>query len=144
MQTSENGISFIKTNEGFSPKPYIDNGHLAWGYGHDQQLGETLPSTLTLQDGDTILRADLAVRFEPAVTRQLALLGVTPTQNQFDALVDFAYNLGPADLATMMHHGWAQIPAQIPAWCYEHQNGVAVKVPALEKRRADEVALFNQ
>ena len=67
MTTSENGIAFIKGNEGFVPVPKMDNGKLAWGYGHDQQPGETPPAAISEPDADALLRSDLASRFEPPV-----------------------------------------------------------------------------
>lgn len=143
MTTSENGIRFIEQNEGFSGFLYTDNGKEAIGYGHDLLPGESFPNGISQADAAALLESDLSTRFEPALN---ALIpdGVTPTQNQYDALIDFCYNLGPADLATMMHHGWEQIPQQIPAWCYEHVNGVAVVNQDLKNRRAAEVALFLQ
>jgi lysozyme len=103
-------------------------------------LGETPPASITRDAAQALLVKD-AARFEPAVN---ALIPPDCTQNQFNALLDFCYNEGPAALATMMHHGWDQIPVQILAWCYEHVNGVALKVPGLLSRRKKELALFEQ
>lgn len=139
MTTSDNGVRFIESNEGYSAHVYNDNGKQAIGYGHDLQPGESFVAGLTQAEAETLLRKDLAARFEPSVNS----LAPWANQNQFDALVDFCYNLGPADLATMLHHGQAQVPAQIPAWCYEHVNGVAKKDAGLEARREKEVALFS-
>ena len=145
MQTSENGIAFIKQNEGFVPHVYDDNGHPAIGYGHDIQ-GDVpeawARNGITEPSADSLLRADLSARFEPRLNA-LIPPGILPTQNQYDALVDFDYNLGGTALATMMHHGWTQIPTQVPAWCYKHVHGASVKDDGLEARRAKEVALFN-
>jgi lysozyme len=135
MTTSENGISFLKANEGFVSHAYADNGHQAIGYGHDIQPGESFPPAITERDADTLLRKDLAERYEPAVN---ALIPAC-TQNQFDALVDFAYNLGIANLKTMLGHGWEQVPIQIPRW--DKVNGVSN--PGLAARREKEVALFR-
>ena len=87
------------------------------------------------------MRKDLSTRFEPRLN-SLIPQDVTPTQNQYDSLIDFDYNLGGTDLAVMMHHGWTQIPTQMPAWCYKHVQGVAVKDPGLVERRHKEVLLF--
>ena len=64
-------------------------------------------------------------------------------QNQIDSCADFCYNDGPVHLATMLHHGWDQIPAQMPAWVYGKVKGVETKIPGLVVRRAAEVTLFN-
>lgn len=138
MKTSENGIAFIKGNEGFSPVPKNDNGHLAWGYGHDQRGVEAIPESISLDIADSLLRSDLAKYFEPYVNS----LAPWANQNQFDALVDFCYNLGPVALATMLHHGQDQVPTQLPIWCYEHVNGVAQKSPGLTARREKELTLY--
>ena len=140
MQTSENGIAFIKANEGFTAKPTNDNGHLMWGYGHDQRAGEAISDLgITLPEADALLAADLSEYFEPHVTA----LAPWANQNQFDALVDFAYNEGPAALAVMLHHGEGEVTRQMAAWCYEHVNGVLQVSPGLAARRAKEIALYG-
>lgn len=138
MKTSENGILFIKANEGYLNAPRIDNGKLAWGYGHDQQPGEVAPISISLGVADALLRADLP-RYEVHVNE----LAPWANQNQYDSLVDFCYNLGPVPLATMLHHGQDQVPVQMPAWHFEHVRGVVVESPELLERRAAEVALFQ-
>ncbi len=140
MQTSLNGIAFIEANEGFCPTVRPDNRGPMIGFGHDLQPGETFPDGITPADAAQLLLNDLHTRFEPAVNR---LADPSCTQNQFDALVDFCYNLGPGDLATMLHHGWAAVPVQMLAWVYGEIDGVEQKLPGLEARRAKEVALFN-
>jgi lysozyme len=136
MRTSENGIQAIKGHEGFSAHVYNDNGKQAIGYGHDLQPDESFPDGITLDEGDTLLRADLANRYEPAVN---ALIPPDCTQSQFDALVDFCFNLGPASLKKMLAHGWEDVPNQIPRW--NHVNGQPNA--GLTARRNAEVALFN-
>jgi lysozyme len=141
MQTSPNGIQFIKTNEGFVSLVSNDNGKQAIGYGHDLLPGELVLYSHGISEPDAaaLLIKDLSIRFEPAVNR----LAPQANQNQFDALVDFCYNLGPGDLATMLHHGFDQVGANILAWCYEEKDGVEVKSEGLEARRAKELTLFN-
>jgi len=136
MRTSENGIAFIKHNEGFAARPYNDNGHQAWGYGHDQQAGEPAPPQISPDQAEMLLRQDLAIRYEPAVN---ALVPVDCTQGQFDALCDFAYNLGVASLRMMVGHGWLEVPNQIPRW--NHINGQPNE--GLTARRAAEVKMFT-
>ena len=136
MQTSENGIAFIKRNEGFASVPYNDNGHMAWGYGHDQEAGEPIPPSVTQEQATAILQNDLETRYEPFVNK---FIPDSCTQNQFDALVDFCYNLGEGALQTMLGHGWEQVPLQIPRW--NHAAGVVNA--GLTARRQAEVVLFN-
>lgn len=135
MQTSEAGIAFIKRNEGFAARVYDDVGKQAIGYGHDLQPGESFIQ-ISLDQADLLLRQDLASRYEPSVN---ALVPPNCTQNQFDALADFAYNLGVASLRMMVGHGWEQVPEQILRW-----DHVAGKVNAgLTARRQAEVLMFQ-
>lgn len=136
MQTSETGIAFLKSNEGFSAVPYSDNGHMAWGYGHDQTAAEAVPLCVSLAEADLLLREDLATRFEPIVSTH-----VPPdcTQGQFNALVDFCYNLGEGALETMLSHGWDKVPVQLPRW--NRVNGAIS--PGLAARRHTELAMFQ-
>lgn len=140
MQTSANGLAFLKRNEGFAASIYNDNGKPAIGYGHDLQPGESFADGVSEDQATALLLKDLATRYEPAVNR---LVPETCTQSQFDALVDFCYNLGPRDLAIMLAHGWLVVSQHIPQWCYEEVNGVEVKSDALLARRNAEVALFG-
>lgn len=140
MNTSEKGVAFIKGNEGFSPKPTNDNGHVMWGHGHDQKPGEAIPDLgITLPEADALLATDLAEDFDPHVT----VLAPWANQNQHDALVDFAYNDGVVALATMLHHGESEVTSQMAAWCYEHVNGVLQISEGLAARRAKEIALYE-
>lgn len=139
MRTSANGIAFIKENEGYTPKPKDDNGHLMWGHGHDRRGFELVPDYISLNDSGILLAEDLASYFEPSVNQ----LAPWANQNQFDALVDFCYNLGPAALATMLHHGAAQVEVQILAWCYDHVNGVSRLNAGLMARRTKELKLYE-
>jgi GH24 family phage-related lysozyme (muramidase) len=139
MRTSANGISFIKEREGYTPIPKDDNGHLMWGHGHDRRGFELVPDYISLSDSGALLAEDLAVHFEP----QVNALAPWANQNQFDALVDFCYNLGPGALATMLHHGRDVVPTQMAAWCYEHVNGVARRSKGLADRRSKEIALYG-
>lgn len=137
---SEDGIAAIKRREGFAPKPKNDNGHLMWGYGHDQRPGERIPVSIDLVEADSLLRADLATDYEPHVNQ----LAPWANQNQFDALASFAYNLGVTALATMLHHGAAAVPVQILAWHYEHKNRQLVSNDGILARRKDELAQYER
>lgn len=135
MKTSENGIALIERHEGYAAQVYNDAGHEAIGYGHDLQPGESFAGGVTQEEADALLRTDLAERFEPAVN---AVIIPECTQNQYDALVDFAYNLGVASLRTMVAHGWEYIPEQMIRWT--RING---EISAgLVARREEEATLF--
>jgi len=90
VKTSQNGIDFIKRMEGVMNKPYRDViGILTWGVGHAQQPGEVPPVEMTDDEVDALLAKDL-LRFELAVSG----LNADLTQNEFDACVSLAFNIG--------------------------------------------------
>lgn len=137
MQISDNGIRFIESFEGFSSKVYNDVGHPAVGYGHDLQPGESFPDGITQAEAEALLIQDLNTRYAPVVN---SLVPSDCTQNQFDALCDFSFNLGTGSLGTMLAHGWDQVPVQIPRW-----NKVGGEPnPGLTRRRQAEVDLFDE
>lgn len=91
MKASGTLIGKIKEFEGFRSKAYRatpSEKYLTIGYGH---YGADVKQHMTItRDAATeLLRKDL-VRFEKYVTG----LQVTSNQFEFDALVDFCYNLG--------------------------------------------------
>ena len=140
MQISPNGIRLIQSEEGFSAAVYPDKaGNPTIGIGHRLLPGESFPGGVTLEAAQAILIHDLTF-----VQNELTVL-VDPscTQNQWDALCDFGFNLGVGALKTMLAHGWDFVPLQIPRWNHDRQNGIEVVDPDLTARRAAEVALFN-
>lgn len=94
MQTSQKGIDLIKQFEGLSLKVYDDAvGLKTIGYGHLIKKGEVF-TTLTQKEAEDLLAKDLK-QFEVGVSTSVK---VALTQNQFDALVSFAFNLGMSNL----------------------------------------------
>lgn len=103
MQTSDKGIALIKGFEGCRLTAYPDpgTGGAPWTIGY----GWTLPvdgkpvrpgMTIDQSTADRLLKTGL-VSYENDV---LKLVKVKLTQNQFDALVSFAYNVGSRALST--------------------------------------------
>lgn len=98
MQVSQNGINFIKSFEGCrlnAYKPVSTERYFTIGYGH---YGSDVREHqhITQEEAETLLKFDLRV-FEYAVNNQVK---VRINQNQFDALVSFAYNCGREALRT--------------------------------------------
>lgn len=93
MNASNILIAKIKEFEGCRLKAYKDAvGVLTIGYGH---TGNVTPGmVISSSYADALLRQDLK-KFEDYVNK----LNVCKTQGQFDALVDFAYNLGCGNLS---------------------------------------------
>jgi lysozyme len=77
-----------------------------------------------------------------------SMVNVQLTQNQFDALVDFCYNAGAANLAAstllkMVNAGnFSGAAGQFLLWNKAHVNGQLVVLPGLTRRREAEQALF--
>ena len=92
MKTSDKGIEQIKSFEGFRSMPYQDVvGKWTVGYGHLMVFGDgtVVGSPITMGQATQLLKGDLHTA-EQAVNS----CGVELTQNEFDALVSFTYNLG--------------------------------------------------
>lgn len=93
MKTSPKGIALIKEYEGLRLGAYLCSaGVLTIGYGHTGGVKEG--DLITEQKAEQLLQDDLK-KFENGVLR---LVRVPLTQNQFDALVSFAFNLGVGNL----------------------------------------------
>jgi lysozyme len=135
MQISETGLTLIKTSEGFRDRTYTDlAGNATIGYGHKLLPGESYPEGITEPDAEDLIRHDLVIPQQ----QMIQLVPASCTQNQWDALCSFAYNLGILALRTMLGHGWDQVRVQLPLW--NHVKGVVVD--GLTKRRAAELKLF--
>ncbi len=142
MQTSENGKALIRSSEGFVNHVYNDNGAPAIAYGHRLRPGESFPAPIDEARAEEILDEDLP-HYEAMVQ---ARVPASCNQNQFDALVDFTYNIQnqPKSLEQLLSHGWDQVPAQLPRWDKKHlPDGTVVEDAGLKARRLREVALFN-
>ena len=93
MQISEQGLEMIQKFEGFRAHVYKDAiGDSIVGYGHRLLNLGSFAEGIGEEDATSILRADL--RDAAAVVERL--VKVPLTQGQFDALVDFVFNLGEA------------------------------------------------
>ena len=90
MKLSQVGLDLIKSFEGLRLEPYYCSSHvLTIGYGSTgPHVKEGMK--ITEQQAEDLLRKDVA-RFEDGVTR---LINIPLNQNQFDALVSFAFNCG--------------------------------------------------
>lgn len=90
MKTSDQGLRLIKEFEGFRSKAYQDQaGVWTLGWGH----------TVGVREGDdtTVAVAEQWIRQDAEYAEQVVSASVTApcTQNQFDALVSFVFNIGP-------------------------------------------------
>lgn len=138
---SQRGVSLISKFEGCRLTAYkCPAGVWTIGYGHTK--GVTSGQTITLAEAEEFLRNDLTT-YENHVTIIEKMYGYKFNQNQFDALVSFTYNCGAGNLKNLVQSGKRtieQISAKIPA--YNKAGGVVLK--GLQKRRAEEKALFDE
>lgn len=135
MQISDNGLFIIKKYEGCRLTAYkCPAGKWTIGYGHT--AGVTQGMTITQAQADAYLRQDLA-KFEKLVEKYQSKYNWN--QNEFDALVSFAFNIGSIDQLTA--HG-TRSRAVIVTKILEYVKGGGKPLPGLVKRRKDEQALF--
>jgi|SRR5882672_1380580 len=130
--TNQAGLQLIESFEGLRLTAYQDSvGVWTIGYGHTQ--GVKQGQTITQQQAEAFLQQDLAVA-EKAVNG----LGQTLTDNQFAALVSFAFNLGAGNLNKLLKNGLAAVPDRI--LLFDHAGGK--QLPGLTRRRTAERALY--
>lgn len=101
MDTSNKGKAIIKQYEGFRSKPYLCPANVPTiGYGATYYLEgskvKLSDPAISEADADKLLDKML-LKYEQAVERYAQ---VPLTQNQFDALVSFCYNVGAENLRT--------------------------------------------
>ena len=92
QKTSEQGIQFIKSQEGFSSHKHYDYSQYSIGYGTACGAGD-YPNGITVEQADGLLRKALEP-VEDKVTKFAETNHLPLSQPQFDALVSFTYNLG--------------------------------------------------
>ena len=144
MELSKNGLEQIKLREGFRKEAYLDTANI-WTIGY----GTTRIAGVPVKKGDTIdvgkATACLLEDCKCTVAAVNRLVKVQLTQNQFDALVSFVYNLGAAALehSTLLRYlnvgRYKSAADQILQWVY---SGGKV-TPGLVTRRKSEWLQFN-
>ena len=137
---SQAGIDLIKSFEGLSLKAYkcvSTEKYYTIGYGHygaDVKAGQTI----TKKQAEDLLKQDVQ-RFVNHVNNYMSIYNFN--QNQFDALVSFAYNIGNIkQLTASGTRSISQISASIPL--YNKSGGRVLK--GLVRRRKKEQELFNK
>ena len=135
MKTGQAGINLIKKYEGCRLDAYkCPAGVWTIGYGH---TGDVKPGQrITQAQADAILIADLA-KFEKKVNAYYDRYRWT--QNEFDALVSFAYNLGSIDQLTA---GGTRSREIIAEKMLLYNKAAGKVLPGLTRRRKEERELF--
>jgi lysozyme len=143
MKTSEKGINLIKNFEGLRLKAYYcPAGVLTIGYGHTG--GVEFNQVITKEQAENLLKQDLKV-FETAVN---AFVKTQLTQNQFDSLVSFVYNIGvnafqKSTLLKIINTGTFKlkdVEIQLMRWVRDGEGRI---LQGLVNRRKKEFELFQ-
>lgn len=142
MKASETIIKRIKEFEGFSAKPYRDSaGVLTIGYGTTKDADKY--NTISKVQADLLLRRDLA-QFEKTLNNYIAARGYELSQNQFDALVSFLYNVGSIRSGSNLDAAIRQgKPKVVAANLEKYVYAGGQKLNGLVKRRKYEAYLFS-
>ena len=134
------GIALIKKFEGCELEAYQCSAKV-WtiGYGHTKDVVEGM--TISKEEAEEMLVDELH-EYENYINQYVT---TALSQNQFDALVSWVYNLGPANLKAstllkVLNQGkYEDVPAQIKRW-----NKAGGKVlEGLIRRREAEACLFQ-
>lgn len=140
---SDMGLKLIKAYEGFRPVDRtLVSGQRVVGYGH--RLMDDKAVMLSKPDAEKILKDDLA----PFIDMINENVHAPLSQSQFDALVSFAYNIGPkafleSDTLRALNNGRPLDAANgFDIWRKSEIEGKTYVVDALMRRRTAEKALF--
>ncbi len=137
------GVALIKDGEGFRAAPtQLPDGDWVVGYGHVRtgEAGEAVSES----EAEALLKADL-VQFERLVNAHVT---ARLTQSQFDALVSFAFSIGPDAFASSQvlrrvnNAEHVAAACAMDAWRKADVDGALEIVDALVRRRAEEKALY--
>ena len=149
MQISQNMVDVIKSLEGFHPEPYWD--HSQWSIGYGTSCGsdpDNKPDiTLTEAEASEELIRVLNENYSPSVNRFCRRLDKQPSQQQFDALVDFTFNLGSSWMDGCRLSRWLENPTTalelvdaMGAWC---RAGGAITYQLAARRVRDALAFLH-
>jgi lysozyme len=147
VKASVNVVKLIKLSEGFKAKPYLcPAGVPTIGYGStrypDGRVVTLQDAAISEETASAMVLATLS-EYENAVNRYVT---VPLNQNQYDSLVDFAYNAGATNLRTSTLLKKLNLGDYIGAalefgkWIY----GGGKRLAGLVTRRAAEKNLFNR
>lgn len=142
---NQEGLDLICKFEGFSPNIYIcPAGYPTIGYGHVVKEYERKK----LKNGISEATALQLLQVDAQIAQQAVLRFITAplTDNQFNALVSFTYNLGAGALqrSTLRRkvnaHEHEDVPQEFKKWVWAGGR----KLEGLIKRRNFEAAIYSQ
>lgn len=141
MNLGEAGVALIREFEQCRLRAYKPTPDDVWTIGWGHTAGVRMGDTCTQEEADAWFAEDV-VRFEQAVN---AAVTVPLTQNEFDALVSFAYNVGVgafrgSTLVRLLNNSdYEGAEKQFLRWTKQAGNELA----GLVRRRNAERDLFN-
>jgi lysozyme len=137
------GIALIKSFEGLRHRAArLPDGRFTVGYGHTRSAREG--AEVDEADAEALLRYDL----QPVEAAVNACIYTPLTQNQYDALVAFAFSVGVetfrgSNVLRRVNEGdLLAAAAALESWRRAEFEGEVIVVDALIRRRAAEKALF--
>lgn len=140
MHINEEGLNLVKSFEGFHLTAYkCPAGVWTIGYGHTGKVdGKAIGAGMKITEtkATELLKADMQ-KFETAVKN--CALTFEPNENQFSALVSFAFNCGAGNLKTLVKDRSPEVIAE-KILLYNKAGGVVLK--GLVRRRKAEQELF--
>lgn len=144
MRTSRKGLELIKSFEGFRTRSVqLTNGKWVIGYGHTKSARANL--RITADDAELILRFRDLKPIEKLISERV----LCPlSQNEFDALVSFVFNIGEdaflaSDVLGQLDRGDRLAAAEsMSVWRKGEVEGALIVVDVFVRRRAAEKALF--
>ena len=152
MRTSQQGLQLIEECEGFVPELYNDPaGHCSIGFGclvHKGPRNGSDPSERAFAKGVSRVEAErlLAEHLTQVEGALDSLVKVPLNQNQFDALVDFVYNLGSGTLAhsTLLQKLNSGAYDAVPDEFRRFVHAGGKRMAGLERRREREAELWSR
>lgn len=96
LKISNDGIEFLKVEEGFKPLPYqaVEGGKWTIGYGHEIRENESFPNGVSREEAHVILLSDIQIARKASLDQFLKENNIKLNQYQYDALLSFTINMG--------------------------------------------------
>ncbi len=146
LRTTEKCIEMLKALEGFQEKPYWDYQQYSIGYGSACKADE-YPDGITREEADRLLRKYIQA-FEKDLDAFLDKNSVRLTDNQYDALICFTYNLGSgwmrntklSNLLVSGNYTENEFASAYGVWCHVGTDAQIHK--GLINRRVRELKMF--
>ena len=134
------GLNLIKQFEGCRLTAYqCSAGVWTIGYGHTAGVYKGMK--ISQAQADTFLKQDI-VKFEKYINNPSYVPFTDKlNQNQFDALVSFAFNLGQGNVKKLCT---GRVMNQIPSAMQQYCKAAGKTLLGLQRRRKAEAALYNK